>query len=346
MSQAIETLKKLRDVYGPSGREDEIASVIMEEVRPYADKVYRDVLGNVIAVREPQRNGDLTRAGSLKGRKVMLAAHMDQIGYMVTHIDEQGFLRIANVGGLRPQRSLFQAVRFANHTAGVLAYETKQTKYDDIENAHLFVDIGAHSRQEAQSLVQIGDVCILDGAMKETSRCIIGPALDNRTGCAIVLETLRNLKDCPHTVFAVFTVQEEVGARGAKTAAFALSPDLAVAVDVTSCSDTPQAQWASSVNMGGGPAIKVKDNTVIAHPAVRAWLENTARQEGIPYQPEVLLGGGTDAGTISLSKEGIPAGALSLGTRYVHTAAETVSREDFENCIHLLLSALKQDIIL
>ena len=344
MSQAIDTFKALRGVYGPSGREDDAAQAIMEMVKPYADKIYRDVLGNVIAVKEAQRKSDMTRDGQPAGKKIMLAAHMDQIGYMVTHIDENGFLRLSNVGGLRPQREIFQTVRFQNNTAGVLAYETKQEKYDEIQNAHLFVDIGTRSQKEAEALVKIGDVCIIDGALHETGCCLIGPYMDDRIGCAAVVETLKNLKNSPHTVFAVFTVQEEVGARGAKTAAFALSPDVAVAVDVTSCSDTPEAKWASSVKMGEGPAVKVKDSTVIAHPAVRAWLEDAAKHAAVPYQLEVLVGGGTDAGSMSLTKEGIPSGALSIGTRYVHTAAEMIDREDFENCIRLLTAALEMDI--
>lgn len=331
MSQAIETLKTLMGIYGPSGHEEEIADALEEMVRPYVDEISRDALGNVIAVK---------RGG---GKKVMLAGHMDQIGYMVNHIDEDGFLRVSVIGGVTPQWELFHTVRFQNGVRGVVGYETKHENYDTLKTDHLFVDIGADSYDEARSMVNVGDVCILEGALIQTEKRLTGPYLDDRIGCAIIVETLRQIHDCPYDVYAAFTVQEEVGCRGGQTAAFGIAPDIGVAVDITLSPDTPEAKNICSAKLGNGPAIKVKDNSLIAHPTVRRWLADAAADADIPVQNEVLAFGGTDGGAISLSQAGVPAGTLSIATRYGHSAAETISLRDYEQCIALLVSALQRD---
>ncbi|MDD3244027.1 MAG: M42 family metallopeptidase [Eubacteriales bacterium] len=331
MNQAVETLKTLMQVYGPSGHEEQIAGVIEEMVRPYVDEVYRDALGSVIAVK---------RCG---GKKVMLAGHMDQIGYIVTHIDENGFLRVANVGGVTPQWELFHAVRFENGVRGIVGFETKHEDYRTLKTDHLFIDIGAESYEEARSMVNVGDMCIFEAPVIETEKRLTGPYLDDRIGCAMIIEALKKLENCKYDVYAAFTVQEEVGCRGGHTTAFGIEPDIGVACDITPSPDTPETTKICSVKVGCGPAIKVKDGHLIAHPVVRRWMEDSAEAANIPVQNEVLAFGGTDAGDIALSRAGVKAGTLSIATRFGHSVAETVSIRDYEQCIDLLVSMLQRD---
>jgi putative aminopeptidase FrvX len=325
---AIETLKELLGIYGPSGREEKVADAIEKMVKPHADEISRDAMGNLVAVK---------RGG---GRKVMLAAHMDQIGLMVTHIDGNGFLRATQVGGVTPVWALFTHVRFENGTKGVIGYETKAEGYDKLKHEHLFIDIGARTREEAEARVQIGDMAVFDTPVTESGRHISSGAMDDRTGCAVLVEVLRRAKDSPYDLYAVFTTQEEVGTRGAHTAAYGIMPELGIALDITPSPDTPEATKVCSVEMGRGPAVKVRDNSLICHPRVRRWLEDAAKSRSIPFQYEVLTFGGTDAGAIQASREGIPSGVISIPTRYGHTTAETIDKEDLEQCVELLLAAL------
>lgn len=325
---AIETLKALLPIYGPSGRESAVADAIEQMVKPYVNETSRDVMGNLTAVK---------RGG---GRKVMLAAHMDQIGFMVTHIDKNGFLRVTQVGGVMPVWSLFIPVRFENGTAGVVGYETKVEGYDKLKHEHLYIDIGARTREEAEARVQIGDMAVFDSHLIESGRHISCGAMDDRTGCAILVEVLKRVKDSPYDIYAVFTSQEEVGTRGAKTAAYTIMPELGLAVDITPCPDTPESTRICSVEIGHGPAIKVRDNSLICHPRVRRWLEDAAKANSIPIQYEVLTFGGTDAGAIQASREGVPSGVVSVPTRYGHSAMETIDKADFEAIVELILAAL------
>jgi endoglucanase len=326
---AIELLKALLPIYGPSGRESAVADAIEAMVKPVVDEIRRDAMGNLIALK---------RGG---GRKVMLAAHMDQIGLMVTHIDKDGYLRVSAVGGVRQHWNLFLPVRFENGTRGVLGYETKTVdSMEKLKTEHLFVDIGARSREEAEARVQIGDIAVFESRYSECGNRVSCGAMDDRTGCAILIETLKRVKNSPYDIYAVFTSQEEVGTRGAQPSAYAIQPELCVALDVTLAADTPEAQPSCSVRMGKGPAVKVRDQSLICHPRIRRWLEDAAKAANIPYQLEVLTAGGNDAGAVQPVREGIPSGTLSLPTRYVHSAAEMIDLTDFEQCFKLLVKAL------
>jgi tetrahedral aminopeptidase len=331
MSQAIDTLKALLPIYGPSGRESAVADAIEAMVKPHADEVSRDVMGNLTALK---------RGG---GRKVMLAAHMDQIGFMVTHIDKDGFLRVTQVGGVTAAWMLFVPVRFENGTHGVVGYETKTESLDKLKHEHIFIDIGARSREEAEASVQIGDMAVLDSHLTESTRHLSCGAMDDRTGCAVLIEALKRVKNSPYDIYAVFTTQEEVGTRGAHTAAYSIAPELGLAVDITLSPDTPESTKICSVELGKGPAIKVRDNSLIGHPRVRRWLEDAARANNIPYQLEVLTFGGTDAGAMQASREGVPSGVISVPTRYGHTASEMIDKGDFEAIVNLVVAALSTD---
>ncbi len=332
MSKALDVLKQLLPVYGPSGREDAIAAKIEELVKPYVDEVYRDAMGNLVAVK---------RGG---GRRVMVAAHMDQIGLMVTHIDDDGFLRVCAVGGVRFHWNLFVPVRFENGVTGVVGYETKTvSSMEKLKPENLFVDIGAANRAEAEQKVQIGDICVFATLVSDCGNRLSAGAMDDRSACAILIDALRRVERSPYDIYAVFTTQEELGMRGAHTAAYAIEPELGLAIDVTLAADTPEVTPACSARLGKGPAIKVRDQSLIAHPTVRRWLQDAADAHGIPYQLEVLTAGGTDAGAIQPSRGGVPSGCLSLPTRYVHSAAEMIDLKDFEQCVDLLVAALSTE---
>lgn len=327
---AIDTLQSLLPVYGPSGRESAVAGAIEAMVKPYADEARRDAMGNLIILK---------RGG---GRKVLLAAHMDQIGLMITHIDKDGFLRVTPVGGVRQHWNLFLPVRFENGVRGVVGYETKTVgSMEKLKPEHLFVDIGVRTHEEAEARVQVGDMAVFESRFTECGNRVSCGAIDDRAGCAILIEVLKRIGKSPYDIYAVFTSQEEVGTRGAHTAAYAIQPELCVALDVSPAVDTPESQPICSICLGRGPAVKVRDNSLIAHPRVRRWLEDAAKAGNIPYQLEVLTAGGTDAGAVQPSREGVPSGVISIPTRYVHSSAEMIDLTDFERCIELLLKALE-----
>ncbi len=324
-----DTIKQLVEAYGPAGREEQVAEYLTEVMQALVDKVYTDELGNVIAVKQ----------GPAAARKVMLAAHMDEIGVIITDIDDNGFLRFSNIGGVSPFTLTGQRVRFANGTIGVFGRE----KLDDIKDLKLnkmYIDIGVTSREEAEGKVGIGDSAVYHREFTLQGQRVVAKSLDNRISCAILIEVARRLENSPHEVYLVFTAQEEVGLRGARTAAYALDPDYGIAVDVTATGDTPEAP-RMAVSLGKGAAIKVKDSSVVSHPLVKNLLVNTAEAQGIPYQMEVLERGGTDAGSIHLTRSGIPTGAVSIPCRYIHTPSEMVDLGDVENCIQLLVGVLE-----
>lgn len=329
-------IRELAPAYGPSGHEEAVRALIRRHVTPLADEVLVDRLGSLIAL--------IRGAGGTDARRIMIAAHMDEIGLMVTHIDDDGFLRFAAVGGHKPATLLGQRVVFADGTVGAIGAE----KLDDIKDLKLdrmFIDIGAAGREEAAARTPVGSTAVFHQEITASGSRLIGKALDDRSGCAVLLELMHQLRahPSPHDVYCVFSVQEEVGLRGARTAAYAIEPDLALAVDVTAAGDTPKGEKLN-MTLGGGAAIKVKDDSLIAHPWVRQLLVDTAAQQGIPYQMEVLPYGGTDAGAIHLTKSGVPAGAVSIPTRYLHSPVEMVDMRDVAAATDLLVAMLTRSL--
>lgn len=324
-------LELLTGTYGPSGSEEDIREVIEKEVREYADEVYTDALGSLIAVKKG------------KGRKVMLAAHMDQIGLIVTGIDDNGFLRFSNVGGISPFNVIHRKVRFQNGVTGVVSYETELEDIRNLKLGKMYIDIGAKSKDEAKALVNIGDVAVYDAPMAVCGDRVTGCAMDDRAGCAVLVETLKRVRNTDHELYFVFTVQEEVGLRGARTSAYGIMPDIGISIDVTLTGDTPKSR-PMAINLGEGPAIKVKDASVIAHPKVKELMIQRAREAGIPYQLEVLEAGGTDSGAIHLTGAGVPSGVISIPCRYVHSAQEMVDLKDLTQAVELLVTILEKEI--
>ncbi|MDK2878124.1 MAG: hypothetical protein PWR06_840 [Thermoanaerobacteraceae bacterium] len=258
-------IKELTESFGPSGSEDKIRETIIEKVRPYADSINVDKMGNIIAQK------------GTSGERLMLAAHMDEIGIIVTNIDDKGFLRFSNVGGLSPFTLIGERVVFANGTIGVFGME-KMDDMKDLKINKMFIDIGALSREEAKQKVKIGDMGTFYRECSISGDYIISKALDDRAGCAVLIKVMEQLKKPGYQTFFVFTVQEEVGLRGAKTSSFGVDPDLAIAVDVTLTGDTPEAP-KMAVALGKGPAIKVKDNSIISHPKIKDALISAAEQK-------------------------------------------------------------------
>lgn len=317
-------------IFGPSGDEELIRNFISELVSEYADEIKTDALGNLIVHKKGP------------GKKIMLAAHMDQIGLMATAVEESGYVRFAPIGGVSPSTLVNQKVVFKNGVIGVVSMEGKDcTASGPISK--FFIDIGTGSREETEELISPGDNCIFYAPAVELANDIISsPYLDNRVSCAVLIEVLRSLKALQYDTYFVFTTQEEVGLRGAKAAAFGIMPDLGIAIDVTGTGDIINPAHIMSVKLGAGPTVKIKDASVICSPMVRRLLEQTAEKHQIPYQPEILEYGGTDTASIQLTGAGIPAGCISIPTRYIHSMSETCSMSDVENAARLLTALLEE----
>ncbi|MGQ9552592.1 MAG: M42 family metallopeptidase [Anaerolineae bacterium] len=324
-----DTLRKLTEAFGPSGSEQQVCDLIRAEVEPLADEVRTDALGNLIAAKHGP------------GKRIMLAAHMDEIGIIATYIDEKGFLRFSRIGGLNPLTLLGSRVRFADGTVGVIGVEKLEDPAKVPELDKLYIDIGAKSKADVR--VRIGDVACMDRPLVDGGSRLIGKAMDDRAGCAVLVETLRRLRDCQHDAYFVFTTQEEVGLRGATTSTYRIDPDIAIAVDVTLTGDTPKSA-TMAVSLGEGVAIKVRDGGMLAHPAVKDLLVQRAEENCIPYQLEVLEGGTTDARVMQTARAGVPAGVISVPCRYVHTASEMIDLADAEAAVNLLTAVLQNSI--
>jgi endoglucanase len=326
-----ELIKKLTEVYGPSGREEQIREIIHREVEPVADEVRVDSLGNLIA----------HKAGSRGGKRVMLAAHMDEIGLMVSYVDEKGFLRFTPIGGVNLATLVGGRVQFADGSVGVIAPENPMEFRKAPEHAKLYIDVGARNREEAEA--RLGEATGFVRPFADLGQRVVAKALDDRIGCAVLIETLRRLPSTPHHLYFVFSVQEEVGLRGARTSAYGLEPDLGFAVDITVAADTPEAPKLA-MKLGQGPCIKVMDSGMISHPGIKDLLIETAEAHGIPYQLEVLSGGTTDASAMQLARSGVPAGCISVPCRYFHTQSEMIDMDDVENTVRLLLATIHEPL--
>lgn len=322
-------LKELVTTYGPSGNESKICSYIKEQIKDYVDEIIVDNLGNLIA----RKKGT--------GKKVMIAAHMDQIGLMVTDIDDKGFLRFTNIGGISPFVSLNQHVIFENGVIGVISMEPIDN-ISKLKLSNMFIDIGVKDKNEAEELVNIGDVCVYLPHYSENENTVFTGGLDDRIGCYVAIEAIRAIQNNKNDLYFVFTVQEEVGLRGAKTSAYKIDPDVGIALDVTGSGDTPKAK-TFAVGLHKGTAIKVKDNSILTHPKLRNIMIDIAKENNIPYQLEVLEYGGTDSGAVHLTKEGVPSGVISIPTRYIHSTTEMVSKNDVLDSIRLLVKLLEHE---
>ena len=321
--------KRIVSPYSPAGDEMSIASLIMDEIKGLVDEVSMDPLGNVIAHRKG------------KGSKVMLAAHMDEIVVIVTHIDEKGFLRFAPIGGQNPMVLLASRCHFANGTVGVFGTETLAPG-QPLEIGKMFIDIGCYDRESAMKKVKIGDQAAFNAECIDLGKVMMSKSMDDRIACVVLIGVLKAIKKTTNDLYFVFTVQEEVGLRGARTAAYTVDPDYGIAVDVTRTGDTPKG-ITMDVSLGKGPTVKVKDSSIICHPKIRRFMADVAEKKNIPYQLEVLEAGGTDSGAIHLSRSGVPSGVMSIPCRYIHTPNEMVDMDDVAQGIKLLTAILETE---
>jgi endoglucanase len=317
----------------------------VEELRSLTDTIEADVMGNVIGFKR----------GASGGPRVMIAAHMDEIGFLVKHIDDQGFLRLQPVGGWDGRTMMAQRVQvhgFAGQTLrGALQLATKPIHVLTPEEANkapkveeFFVDVGLPG-ERVKELVEIGDMVTMDRALERMGDTVVSKSLDNRLSVFVMIEALRLLKSTPTraNILAVATTQEEVGLRGATTAAYALQPDIGIALDITLANDYPGPQeYEQITQLGKGAAIKISDSSLLCHPKLARHFRDVAAARGIPYQLEILTRGGTDAGGIQRSRGGVPSFTLSIPTRYVHTVNEMAHVQDIQGAIDLLAAYLQE----
>lgn len=335
-------LEKLSNANGISGAEGAVAKIIRDEIAPYVDEIKTDRMGNLIAVKK----GD--------DFKIMLAAHMDEIGLMVQYIDEKGFIRFVGVGGwynpvLVSQRVILHGEK--GDIPGVLGMKPPHVMEEadrkkPIELANLFIDVGAHSAEEVEAMgITVGTTVTIDRDYQPLAGTVVtGKALDNRVGCAMLIGALKEMES-KHTIYAVFTVQEEVGLKGAKTAAFSLNPDVAIATDVTIPGDSPGIERRKApVFMGEGPVVvmvSASGRGHLADPRMVDWLKKTAKKHDIKIQLEVGDGGNTDASAINFERGGIPSVPVSVPARYIHSPVEVIDLKDLQGAIELLRLAVK-----
>ena len=336
--------KKLCETPGISGFEERIQKVIKEELEKITDEVTIDKLGNVIGIKKAKK-----LSGKPAPKKVMIAAHMDEIGFMVSFIDKEGFIRFVPVGGFDPKTLVAQrvVVHGTKDIGGVIGSKPihilseeerkKPTKIKD-----LFIDVGL-KKDEVSKIVKAGDFVTLDRNFKELNdKIITAKAFDDRVGVYVMIETLKRIKDCYVDIYAVATVQEEVGLRGAIVSSFSVEPDVGIALDVTIASDIPGTKEEEvATTLGEGTAISLMDSHTISNKKLVDFLRKIAEENKIKYQTDILLGGGTDAGAIQRSKSGVPACTLSIPTRYVHSVVEMCHKEDIENSIKLMSKFLE-----
>ncbi len=324
-------IKKLVEAYGPSGFEDQVRELIKPEVEPYADDMRTDSMGNLIVHKK----------GDGQGLKVMIAAHMDEIGIMVTHINKEGFLRFTNIGGVVPHTLRGGRVQFADGLIGII----NSDRIEDRGKVHPlnkhYIDVGATSKEDCP--VQVGAAAGFQREFIAQGDRLSAKSMDDRIGCVVAIETLKQLQASPHDIYFVFSVQEEVGTRGAQAAANGLLPDVGIALDVTLTGDIPEG-YPMAVNLGDGPAIKVKDSGMIAHAGLVKIMRWRAEEAEIPHQLEVLDGGSTDARSIQIAGPGSAAGCISIPCRYVHSQSETVHSDDVRNAVKLLVEILANPI--
>jgi len=325
----FELLEKLCMTPAPSGCEKQIRELIEKEISPYVDSVETDVMGNLIA----HKKGN--------GKKLMFAAHMDEIGVVATCHGEKGQVHIAALGGVDPYASLYQRVRFLNGVEAVLAPDGKADILKTLKMQQLYADVGAKTEEEAKALVPVGEAGVFVGEYTEQNGCIRSKALDDRFGCFVLIETIKRMTKQENDLYFVFTAAEELGLRGAKAVASTVCPDYAVAIDVTKTGDIPST-GKMAVEMGKGVAIKIKDSSFLAHPLIKNKMKEICQRDNIPYQLEVLDRGGTDAGAIHTTCGGVPSGCISIPTRYIHSPGEMVHKQDIESAI-CLATALATD---
>lgn len=329
----IELLKEISEIAGPPGFEQPIRELVLREVQPLVDEVQVDNLGNVIAIKKGKQDA-----------RVMAAAHMDEIGFIVKHIDDNGFIRFHVLGGFDPKTLTAQRVKIhgKKELIGVMGSKpihvmTPEERKENPKLTDYFIDLGM-KKEEVEQYVSVGDSITRERELIEMGECVNGKSIDNRVSVFILIEALREMQDLPYDFYAVFTVQEEVGIRGASVAAHSIEPTYGIGIDTTIAYDLPGASPHEMVTrLGEGVAVKVMDSSAICDPRMVRFMKETAAKNDIKHQMEVLTGGGTDtAGIQRMGKQGAIAGAISIPTRHLHQVIEMAHKEDIQGAIDLL----------
>ena len=338
MLNILELQKQLVEVALPSGFEKPQGKLLAELAKPYVDEVFSDALGNIYCHKKGP------------GKRMMFPAHMDVIGMMITFVDDKGFLRFEPIGGHGPAGLIGITVRLESGVRGTIradaAADVYKHGFGDVDVHDLYIDIGAESKEEAEELAPIGSVCMFDApTTMGAGNTMISPYTDDLCGCIALLIAMEELKDTQveNDLWFVFTVQEEVGLRGAKPAAWDVQPHMGIAVDVTRTGDTSGEidGQRMQVVLGKGPTVKIKDSSVQCNPQVIEHLRKAAKENKIPYQDEILLAGGTDTAAVQKTRAGILSGCVSIPCRNIHAPAEIVDLKDVENVGKLLAAAAK-----
>ena len=345
LDETLTMLKDLTDAKGIAGHEKEPREVMEKYISSYADEVYTDNLGSLIA----------SKVGDSNGPKVMVAGHLDEVGFMVTRIDENGFIYFQTVGGWWSQVMLAQRVTIMSNDGditGIIGSKpphilSPEARKKPVDIKDMFIDIGATSKEEVINYgVKPGDSVVpyFEFTQMKNEKMLLAKAFDNRIGCAIAIDVLKGLQNenHPNTVYGVGTVQEEVGLRGAGTSAHMIEPDIGFAVDVGIAGDTPGiSDKEADSKLGDGPQIILYDASMVSHKGLRDLVVNTAEKNDIPFQYSTMAGGGTDSGSIHLTHNGVPALSITIATRYIHSNAAVLHRDDFENAVKLIVEVIK-----
>ncbi|TXC90166.1 M42 family metallopeptidase [Metabacillus litoralis] len=346
LDETLTMLKDLTDAKGIPGNEREVRDVMKKYISSYSDEVTTDHLGSLIAKKVGQENGP----------KIMIAGHLDEVGFMITQIDDKGFLRFQTVGGWWSQVMLAQRVTIVTNkgdVTGIIGSKPPhilppEARKKPVDIKDMFIDIGASSKEEAIEFgVKPGDQVVpyFEFTVMQNEKMLLAKAWDNRIGCAIAIDVLKNLTevDHPNVVYGVGTVQEEVGLRGARTSANVIQPDIAFGVDVGIAGDTPGiSEKEAASKMGKGPQIILYDASMVSHKGLRDLVTDTADELDIPYQFDAIAGGGTDSGAIHISANGVPALSITIATRYIHSHAAMLHRDDYENAVKLITEVVKR----
>jgi putative aminopeptidase FrvX len=339
MALNIPLLAEICEVAGAPGYESRIREIVLREVTPLVDEVSIDNMGNVTAIKKGRER-----------KKVMIAAHMDEIAFMVTHIDDKGFLRFHTLGGFDPKTLTAQRVivHGKQDLIGVMGSKpihvmTAEERTKPPKTTDFFIDLGL-PKEEVDKLVKVGDVVTRERKLIEMGNCVNCKSIDNRVSVFILIEALRTLGDVPYDVFGVFTVQEEIGIRGANVSALKHQPDFGFGLDTTIAFDVPGSTPHEMITeLGKGVAIKIMDSSTVCDYRMVEFMKTTADKHKITWQPEVLTGGGTDtAGIQRMTAGGAIAGAISIPTRHIHQVIEMADKGDIQLSIDLLQRCLEE----
>lgn len=321
-------IRKLSEAYGPSGREDGLRQIVRSELRGLSDYISEDPLGNLHAVIKQKARS---------GRRIMLAAPMDEAGILISHVDDLGFLRFAPLGPIDPLHCVGARMRFADGRAGVIGLEPRHDGSEMPTPRQLFVDVGASDR--ASCTFKPGDAAVFDRPLAEVGGRLVGKALGNRTAVAVLIETLRHLKRTPHEVQFVFSVQEQVGSRGVRTAAYGLEPEVGLTLSAAPSTDIPRGIPAA-IALGRGPVIRAREGQAVSDPRIVDWIVTRAGEARLPHQLGVFDTSNSMPEALQISRAGVVTAGLGLPCRYMYTASEMVDLADAENAVKLLLSVL------